>query len=382
MGRRVSQSVQTFYNAAVRSGRLKADPAQQGAITALEHLYQRLTTVPETPGFWARLRHKPDPVQQAAGVYLYGPVGRGKSMLMQFFIDAMVQWNKNALPARRHKIVRHHFHEFMLGLHQQLYLQKDNPDQMQNRLAELADELKHQVDILCFDEFHVTDVADAMLLMPYFTRLLESGVTLIATSNFAPADLYKNGLQRVRFLPFIDLLQQRLDVVSVSGEQDYRLLRWQDKAAQDHWLLPLDPVTATEFKTLFADLAGYDVVHDNEQIDIPNQQRSITVFRASPHIAWLQMEHMLNESVGAADFLAVATRFKIVLLDGVTVFTNNENDRAKRFMLLIDTLYEASTQIYVRASSQPDKLYPANGSLAFEFARTVSRLQEMRYRKI
>jgi cell division protein ZapE len=370
-------TVRDLYQHAMETGHLKPDAAQAQAVTALDMLFQKVTAR-QPIGFWSRLFKRPEPSMNS-GLYIYGPVGRGKSMLMQFFIDAVKSWNTTAL--RPLRIERHHFHAFMLDLHHQLHLQKDNPERMQNRLTELADELIKRVDILCFDEFHVTDTADAMLLMPYFTRVLEGGVTLVATSNFAPLELYQNGLQRARFLPFIALLQNRLTVISISGQQDYRLLRWQDKAAhQDHWLMPLNAHTAEAFQTLFADLVGYDDVHEDVAVEVPDQQRTITVSKASAHVAWIQMDDVLNGAVGAADFLALTAYYKVILLDNIPVFATNDNNRAKRFMLLVDTLYEANTQIYVRAAAEPEQLYPTTDRLAFEFARTVSRLQEMRYK--
>lgn len=365
---------------AVQSGVLQTDAAQQRATHALELLYRDLIKQ-RGGGFWSRFFNR-QPKRRNHGVYLHGPVGRGKSMLMQFFLDAMLQWNEAYAAQPPFRIERQHFHAFMLGLHKQLYQKNITPERMNNRLGELADDLADRLDILCFDEFHVTDVADAMLLMPYFTRLIARGVTIVATSNVAPADLYKNGLQRQRFLPFIDLLRTHLDCVEVSGPQDYRLMEWQNNALkEDHWLAPLADDTAHVFDDLFTELAGYDVV-EPQDIEITGQNRSLTVERATQHVAFLPVEQVTTGAVGAADFLALAGQFKIILLDGVQAFASNENDRAKRFMLLIDTLYEAGTHLYVRAAVQPMELYPSNGKLGFEFARTISRLQEMRYRQL
>lgn len=373
-------SVDHHYNAAIQSGVLLPDVAQQKAAHALELLYRDVIKQ-RGIGFWARLL-KRQPKRHNHGVYLFGPVGRGKSMLMQFFLDAILHWNETHPAQQPFRIERQHFHAFMLGLHKQLYEKNITPERMNNRLGELADDLADRLDILCFDEFHVTDVADAMLLMPYFTRLIARGVTIVATSNVAPQDLYKNGLQRQRFLPFIDLLRTHLDCVEVSGPQDYRLMEWQNNALkEDHWLAPLNADTAKLFDELFTTLAGYDVITP-QLIEITGQNRSLTVERATQHVAFLPVEHVTTGAVGAADFLALAAQFKVILLDNVQAFASNENDRAKRFMLLIDTLYEAGTQLYVRAQVQPTDLYPSSGKLGFEFARTISRLQEMRYRKL
>lgn len=377
-----SLSVEQHYHAAIARGQFQPDVAQQKAVHALELVYRDLVTHQTADtSVWSRL-FKRAPRRRNHGVYLYGPVGRGKSMLMQFFLDAIVQWNTTQPERQTLRVERQHFHAFMLGLHQQLYQKNIMPERMNSRLGELADDLADRLDILCFDEFHVTDVADAMLLMPYFTRLIARGVTVIATSNVAPQDLYKNGLQRQRFLPFIDLLRTHLDCVEVAGLQDYRLLQWQNNALkEDHWLTPLDGTSAQLFDDLFATLAGYDTV-EPQTIAIAGQNRSFCVERATRHVAFLSVDQVTSGAVGAADFLALAEHFKIILLDQVIPFQANENDKAKRFMLLIDTLYEAGTHVYVRAGVQPTDLYPASGRLGFEFARTVSRLQEMRYKRM
>jgi cell division protein ZapE len=371
-------SVESRYEVALAADTLQADPAQAQAAQALQHLYKVITTRSRTYWFIRLFSAKKKPPR---GIYLHGPVGRGKSMLMQLFVDAIKDWTRATGYDRGCRTERRHFHEFMLGLHKQLHQKKISEDRMNNRLAELADSLADKTDILCFDEFHVTDVADAMLLMPYFSRLWERGVVVVATSNVAPVDLYKNGLQRERFLPFIGLLQQQMHIVNVNGPQDYRQVQWKKSAAShDRWLAPLTKDTAHDFDALFQELIGYDAVQA-DVLDIKDQNRTLTIARASRYIGWLQLDELLGHAIGAADFLTLCARFKVLLLDGLEPFKANENNRAKRFMLLIDTIYEADIEIYVRAAVAPDELYPADGQLSFEFARTVSRLQELRYKK-
>jgi cell division protein ZapE len=372
-------SVLTHYHAARHNGTLDYDVHQERAAKALDDIFKQLTQSQHVPSLWSRLWRR-EPVISKKGLYLYGPVGRGKSMLMQLFMDCVTEEN-NKNPSKQHRIVRRHFHEFMLDLHKQLYAQKNmTPSRMQNRLAELADNLADSLDVLCFDEFHVTDVADAMLLMPYFSRLWERGIVIIATSNVAPPDLYKNGLQRQRFLPFIDALQQNMVCLSVSGDQDYRQLQWQKSAQKyDRWLMPLSSESEHTFETIFQELVGHDDVQPHD-LSIIGQDRVFHIPRANAYVAWINMDDVLGHAVGAADFLMLCQTYDIVLLDQIRPFKIQENNKAKRFMLLIDTLYEAGTHIYARAASEPESLYPKDGTLSFEFARTISRLQEMRYR--
>ena len=370
-------NVQQRYERALSDNHLQPDAHQATAVAALNDLYGRVIKRRQKASWWKNLITPPQPVK---GLYMYGPVGRGKSMLMQFFIDALQDHN-TANPDAIQRTERHHFHAFMLELHRQLYQRKVAQSALNNQVTQVADKIADLLDVLCFDEFHVTDVADAMLLMPLFTRLWQRGVVVVATSNVVPHDLYKNGLQRQRFLPFIALLQERLQVLSVSGPDDYRQQQWHKSAAlHDRWLAPLDTDTEHEFADLFAELVGYDPVQ-LRMVEIKDQGRAWEVPKASPYVAWLSADSVLQRDVGAADFIALTQQFKIIMLDGLEPFKADHNNRAKRFMVLIDTVYEAGTQLYVRAALEPQALYPQNGPLAFEFARTVSRLQELRYRK-
>lgn len=371
------QNIHDRYRHALSSGQLKPDPAQELAITALDQVIGEAITRPAalSEGSGKRLfsfLKKSKPAENAPrGLYLYGSVGRGKTMLMDWSLQALQQAGIAA--------ERWHFHAFMLQMHRQLNdLKASSPKaarQLDGRIHALADQWAQRVRVLCFDEFHVTDVADAMIMMPLFTRLLARGVTVIATSNWAPDDLYSGGLQRARFLPFIDTLKTRLRVVNLNGDTDYRSVK---RDQQARWLCPLDGETEEEFDLLFREAVGYDPIETHEiHVGTGEASRTWTIPFASKSAARLDMAAILAQPLGAADFIALAGRYPLLFLDGLTVFTPDGRDRAKRFMVMIDVLYDHGTRLSVRAETGPEGLYPDEGSLNFEFSRTLSRLREM-----
>jgi cell division protein ZapE len=349
-------SLSDHYQQAIRDGLLQPDAAQELAVVEFENLVTRVTA-PTKKSLFTR---KADPIK---GLYVYGPVGRGKTMMMD--------WCRARLIAENKRVERWHFHAFMLKLHERLRdLTAHSPD-LEDRLKQLADYWVERLDVLCFDEFHVTDVADAMIMMPLFTQFFDRGLVVIATSNWEPTDLYSGGLQRQRFLPFIDRLKESMVVVNVSGDRDYRELK---AATATGWLYPLNEDTYDELQTRFRDHVGYDSVETHE---IHVGKRTWTLPRASKKCAWVDMASLLDQPLGAADFIALATRYRFLFLDNLDIFRDDQNERAKRFMTLIDALYEHKVFVVVRCASALEDVYSKTGKLAFEFARTQSRLKEM-----
>jgi cell division protein ZapE len=350
-------SITRHYDEALQQGLLHPDAQQQNAVQAFERLIADMTSNGKRGIFGLG---KKNTVQ---GIYLYGPVGRGKTMMMD--------WCCRALKKAGKRVERWHFHAFMLTIHENLRDLAAHSRDLDNRIEALADQWAERLDLLCFDEFHVTDVADAMIMMPLFTRMFDRGLVVVATSNWAPEDLYTGGLQRQRFLPFIDRIKVAMQIVNVSGDKDYRQLK--EQKAQG-WLMPLNAETRESFDAQFRDLAGYDAIETHE---IHVNDRTWTIPRASRSVAMLDLHSFLNQPVGAADFLAIAKRYRVLMLDNLSPFAADQNERAKRFMVMIDNLYDNGVKICVRSTVTMDALYPKDGHLNFEFARTQSRLREM-----
>ena len=313
---------------------------------------------PKTTGFF-RKRTLP-----ARGVYLWGDVGRGKSMLMDLFFHHV------AIDRKR----RVHFAEFMLEVHGRIAIErrKEQGDPIPPVAAALAEEAR----LLAFDEMMVTNSPDAMILSRLFTALIEAGVTVVTTSNRAPDDLYKNCLNREHFLPFIALVKERLDVLALNGPVDYRRDRL---GQQDTWLVPNGPEATAELSAAFFRLTDYppeDRAHvPSEELTV--QGRTLHVPKALKGVAVFSFRRLCGEARGSADYLAIARRFHTVILVGIPILGPENRNEAARFVSLIDALYEHKVKLLAAADAQPDALYP-RGDGAFEFQRTVSRLEEMR----
>ncbi|MDB5491981.1 MAG: AFG1-like ATPase family protein [Micavibrio sp.] len=347
-----TQSLNNLYHARIDTGSLKDDPHQYAAITALQRLNDDL--VNEKPKrFFAKKK-------QIRGVYIHGPVGRGKSMLMDMFYDSLP-----GTIAKR----RVHFHAFMIEVHDYLHAarQKGEGD---TALLKFAGQLGKSIRVLCFDEFHVVDVADAMILSRMFTALLEQGLAVVATSNWPPDKLYEGGLQRDRFLPFITLVKADFEVVALDGPVDYRIRLLEDTGVY-HW--PLGHHTEGWADNMFRELSGGSPVHTEE---LTVKGRVMHIDRVARNVARFSFAQLCERPVGAEDYLAIARKYHTVFLEGIPKLRYDRRNEAKRLMTLIDALYDSGTRLVITADAPPEKLYYGTDH-EFEFQRTVSRLLEM-----
>jgi cell division protein ZapE len=267
---------------------------------------------------------------------------------------------------------RVHFHEFMLEVHRRLHERRQGGGEG-DPLGSVAGELASKAQVLCFDEFAVHSIADAMILSRLFEGLLDRGVVVVATSNFPPERLYEDGLNRERFLPFIDLLEERLQVVEVDGGTDYRLARLRDLAVYHQ---PLGPEAQSALERAFAVLT--DGARGEPQ-GLEVGTRLLNVPKAAQGVAWFDFGELCEQPLGAADYLALTERYHTIILSGIPVLTPDRRNEARRLMTLVDALYERRVKLIVSAAAPPDELYAA-GDGAFEFRRTASRLAEMQTR--
>lgn len=350
------------YQALIANGELKPDPDQEACAQRLAILQDELEAVPPRGSvLWRMFGKKPKPPR---GVYMWGGVGRGKSMLMDLFYDSL-QINRKK---------RAHFHEFMLDVHARLNEErkKEQGDPVLPVVAALAAEAR----FLAFDEMVVNNSADAMIMSRLFTGLVEAGVTLVATSNRPPADLYKDGLNREHFLPFISLLQNRLDVISLNGPTDYRRERLGGMAL---WHVPNGDAATKALSEAFFRLTDYP---PEDRDHVPTEElavqggRSLHVPKSLKGVAVFSFKRLCGQPRGASDYLAIARHFHSVIIVGIPVLSKENRNEAARFVTLIDALYEYRVKLLASADAQPDALYP-EGDGSFEFERTASRLMEM-----
>jgi cell division protein ZapE len=343
------------YAEGVARGDWNDDPAQHAALRELDRLHAHLAAPVETPGLLARLFAKPvDPAPN--GLYLWGGVGRGKTFLIDLFYDG--------LPIREKR--RTHFHRFMREVHERLRAHAGERDP----LASIAREWRRQLRVLVLDEFFVSDIGDAMLLARLLDRMFVEGVILVTSSNAAPADLYKDGLQRARFLPAIELLQRHCAVVYLDSPRDYRL---RALTRSPVYRAPLDAGSDAWLDSRWHELGGDDG-HRNAGIDI--EGRRIAVRARCPGMAWFDFAAVCEGPRGSADYIEIATEFHTVLLGGVPVFDTGRDDAARRFITLIDELYDRHVNLVCSADAEPTALYRSERLIA-AFERTASRLIEM-----
>ena len=354
-------SVCDRYAALLASGELRPDADQERAASVLDRVARELAAPPKG-GLLARLSRKaPKPVR---GVYLWGGVGRGKSMLMDLAFAAIEE------PRKR----RVHFHEFMLEVHERLRVERLKEEG--DPIPPVAEAIAAEARLLAFDEMVINNSADAMILSRLFAHLLDEGVTVVTTSNRPPGDLYLGGLNRELFLPFIDLIERALDVVPLNGPTDYRLERL---GGMPTWYVPNGPAATAALSEAFFRLTDF-AVEDREKVpseDIPVPGgRTLHVPKSLKGVAVFSFKRLCGEARGAADYLAIARRYHTMILVGIPVMGPENRNEAARFVTLIDELYEHRTKLLAAADAEPQALYPA-GDGAFEFQRTVSRLIEM-----
>ena len=343
------------YQRDLATAGFQPDPAQQRAVELLEAIFQRLVRGAPRRGLVGRfLRHTP--WQPVRGAYLWGGVGRGKTYLMDGFYECL------DFSAKR----RLHFHRFMQEIHDR----SRQLTQVEDPLRRIATDLAADTRVLCFDEFFVSDVADAMILGRLLTHLFEHGVCLVATSNIPPGELYRGGLQRDRFVPAIRLLQQHCEVLELAGDTDYRL-RFLEAAEIFHH--PLDAAAEQNLNTYFRQIAP-DAAHADRSIRING--RDIALRKLADGIAWFDFESLCGGPRAAADYIELARLFGTILLSAVPELDWERENEARRFLHLVDELYDRRVKLIISAAVPLESLYRGD-KLAFEFQRVVSRLKEM-----
>ena len=346
------------YQADLQREGFSHDPAQEHAVSLLQDLYERLLASGDSVGTLARVwrRWRNTPIEPEVGLYLWGGVGRGKTYLVDTFHDC--------LPIERK--MRVHFHRFMQRVHADLKQLEGE----KNPLLMVADGIAGEARVICFDEFFVTDIADAMILGGLMEALFQRGVTLVATSNIVPEKLYENGLQRARFLPAIALIEKYTQVVNVDAGVDYRL-RTLQQAELYHF--PLDDAADESLRDSFERLAPVAGQHWQR---IQVNGRYLTCRCLADDVAWFDFAELCDGPRSQNDYIELAREFHAVLISGVPAMGVETDDQARRFINLVDEFYDRNVKLVLAAAAPLLELY-SGGRLEFEFQRTISRLQEM-----
>ena len=352
-------SLLTRYRAKVEHGEIQPDSGQALAVEKLQVLANRMTVYGRPsrripiPFFERRSAEPP------LGLYIYGAVGRGKTMLMDLFFDTVGFQHKR----------RVHFHEFMAEIHDLIGEARRRVEG--DPIPPVVKHISKTAGLLCFDELFVSDIADAMILGRLFKGLFEENVVVVATSNAHPRDLYKNGLNRQLFLPFVGLLEARMEVLQLAAAKDYRLEKLQ---GQPLYFSPLGPVAHAQIRTAFQRLTGQQ---RGSPVELEVKGRKVLVPEAAMGVARFCFAELCERPLGPLDYLAIAHGFHTLLIEDIPTLVPAQRNEARRFVTLIDTLYDNGVCLIASAAAEPDKIYP-DGDGAFYFERTASRLIEMR----
>jgi len=332
------------------------DPAQLEVIARFEDLQSRLVSQPRRRRGLRRMLFRDAPREPVRGLYIWGGVGRGKTFLMDLFFDTLDVEQKKRI----------HFHRMMHDVHDRVKSLR----RIEDPLDKVAGDIARETRVLCFDEFFVSDIGDAMILARLLDGLFRRGVTLVATSNTKPDDLYNDGLQRQRFLPAIDLLNEHTEVVNMDGGTDYRL-RLLQKAGT--YRFPDNEAATRQLDSFFCDLAS---THIDDDVDLDINGRKIRATRRAKGIAWFRFPDICDGPRSQADYIEIARWYPSVIVSGVPRFDSSRDDQARRFIALVDEFYDRRVKLILSAEVELSELY-AGTRLAFEFERTVSRLIEM-----
>lgn len=348
----MTETMQDLYAARVRDGAIESDPAQEALLPEFDRIRAEVAEQPAKKGLFRR--KAPEAVR---GLYLWGGVGRGKSMLMDLFVETL------EVPVRRV-----HFHAFMQEVHRDLHAARQS--NTEDALKPVAKRVASELRVLAFDEMQITDITDAMLVGRLFEQLMEQGVTIVTTSNRLPDDLYKDGLNRQLFLPFIYLLKERMEVRELRADKDYRLDRL---SGGEVYFTPADRRAREAIEEIWQDLTGGGAA---EPLRLTVQKREVVLPAYRNGVGRASFHDLCGRMLGPADYLAIAEAVRVLVLEDIPCLGRSNFNEAKRFVTLVDALYEARVRLIASAADQPESLY-LEGEGSFEFERTASRLREM-----